>query len=229
MIIDTQFNVFSDTPLGKDPDKYSPTLRRYHQYLWSKPLPDGNPFTLEIDGSGSYLYHGSTLGEFHLSSDAISNTHRHVARMTPITSLVPTEVMADFYNLGSTIGAYIVFPRKMINGKQNINQARGCHPKIRDRIDLTLECIRRFYVGQVSPLSTVLERYGDFFTLFQSFDGYVDFFLLNDLVKDSAVKFLLPFDEFQRDGYPVDVAEYQYLMCSTMDFLNERNQRIAGL
>lgn len=229
MIIDTQFDVFSDTPIGKDPDKYSPTLRRYHQQLWSKPLPDGIPFTLVNDGPSGYLYHCSTLGEFHLSSDAISNTHRHVVRMIPITSLVPTGAMAEFYTLGSTIGAYIVFPRKMINGKQNINQARGCHPKIRDRIDLTLECIRNFYAGQVSPLSVVLERYSDFFALFQSFDGYVDFFLLNDLVDDGVVKFLLPFDNFQRDGYPIDIAEYQALMCGTMDFLNERNKRIAEL
>ena len=30
-IIDIEFNVFSDTPTGKDPDSFSPTLRRYHQ------------------------------------------------------------------------------------------------------------------------------------------------------------------------------------------------------
>ena len=34
--IDINFNVFSDTPKGKDPDSYSPTLRMYHQKLWSK-------------------------------------------------------------------------------------------------------------------------------------------------------------------------------------------------
>lgn len=229
MIIDTQFDVFSDTPPGKDPDKFSPKLRCYHQQLWNKPLPNGIPFTLVNDKLGGYLYHCSTLGEFHLSSDAISNTWRRVVSMTPITSLVPTDTMAEFYTLGSTIGAYIVFPKKMINGKQNINQARGCHPKIRDRFDLTLECIRRFYAGQGSPLSVVLERYGDFFALFQSFDGYVDFFLLNDLVDDGAVKFLLPFDNYQRDGYPVHLAEYQTLMRGTMGFLNGRNQRIAEL
>ena len=39
-IIDTNFLVDSDTPSGKDPDKYSPTLRRYHKLLWSKPLPN---------------------------------------------------------------------------------------------------------------------------------------------------------------------------------------------
>ena len=39
--VDTTFDFHSDTPAGKDPDKYSPTLRRYHQLLWSKDLPYG--------------------------------------------------------------------------------------------------------------------------------------------------------------------------------------------
>lgn len=38
--IDTTFDVYSDTPIGRDPDSHSPTLRRYHQMLWSKRLPD---------------------------------------------------------------------------------------------------------------------------------------------------------------------------------------------
>jgi len=47
---------------GKDPDSYSPTLRRYHQLLWSKPLPGGAFFDLDfVDG---YLHHRSDLGEF---------------------------------------------------------------------------------------------------------------------------------------------------------------------
>lgn len=117
----------------------------------------------------------------------------------------------------------------MVNGKRNINQARGCHPKIRDRIDLTLECIRRHYVGQDSPLSVVLERYSDFFALFQSFHDYVEFFLLNDLVDRDVVKFLLPFDNFKSDSYPREVVEYQALMYGTMDFVHGRNKRISEL
>ena len=36
-LIDIAFDFRSDTPAGKDPDAVSPTLRRYHQHLWSKP------------------------------------------------------------------------------------------------------------------------------------------------------------------------------------------------
>ena len=42
--IDISFNVFSDTPEGKDPDSFSATLRKYHHILWSKQLPNGKEF-----------------------------------------------------------------------------------------------------------------------------------------------------------------------------------------
>ena len=47
------FDFRSDTPPGRDPDALSPTLRRYHQLLWSKPLPSGAPF--ELDGGPPLL------------------------------------------------------------------------------------------------------------------------------------------------------------------------------
>jgi uncharacterized protein DUF6994 len=34
--IDVTFDFRSDTPRGRDPDARSPTLRSYHQLLWSK-------------------------------------------------------------------------------------------------------------------------------------------------------------------------------------------------
>lgn len=37
MIIDTNFNVYSDAK-EIDPDNSSPTLKRYHKLLWSKLL-----------------------------------------------------------------------------------------------------------------------------------------------------------------------------------------------
>ena len=57
----------SDTPNGKDPDSYSNTLRKYHQFLWSKPLPNGSIFNLDIN-KPKVLHHKSNLGEFVLSN-----------------------------------------------------------------------------------------------------------------------------------------------------------------
>ena len=50
-----------------------------------------------------------------------------------------------FRTIAYTIGAMMVFPGNRIDGKMTINQARGCHPRIRDRFDLTVECIRLHY------------------------------------------------------------------------------------
>lgn len=91
---------------------------------------------------------------------------------------------------GSKIGAYILFPAYRVERKNTINGARGMSLKIGDRMDLTLEAIRRLYADEESPLTDVLKRYLDFFELFLDFEGYVDFWLLNDLVDDDCrVKF----------------------------------------
>ena len=55
-MIDIEFDVFSDTPSGKDPDSYSPTLRSYHRELWSKPLPSGELFALDVDTEDKSIY-----------------------------------------------------------------------------------------------------------------------------------------------------------------------------
>ena len=61
--IDIDFDMRDDTPAGKDPDSESPTLRRYHAALWSKPLPDGTLFALNASDENCYLRHTSTLGD----------------------------------------------------------------------------------------------------------------------------------------------------------------------
>jgi hypothetical protein len=55
-----------------------------------------------------------------------------------------------------------------------------------------------------------LALYTDFFDLFGDFRGYVDFFLLQDLVTDDygAVRFLLPFADFTTPAVPPTLAEY---------------------
>lgn len=71
--MDITFDVRTDAG-GKDPDTHSPTLRRYHKRLWSKPLPGGRSFLLDDTTPGAYLHHRSDLGEFFLSSDSVTPT-----------------------------------------------------------------------------------------------------------------------------------------------------------
>ena len=226
--IDINFDVYSDTPKGKDPDSYSPTLRRYHQILWSKPLPNGVRFDLD-DDTPRLLHHKSGLGELFLASDSIGHTYKNVKKMKHIVDRIPSDQINSFYSLCSTVGAYVVFPSKKIENKMTINVARGMNHKIQDRFDLTLECIRRFYLKQRSPLSDPLERYAQFFYLFDDFKGYVDFFLLQDMVKedDSSINFWHPFNEFDHSPLPNTVEEYQAYKTNVTDFVTARNQRIS--
>ena len=118
-IFDIIFDVFSDTPKGRDPDSYSPTLRSYHKILWSKDLPNGVRFNLD-DNTPRLLHHKSELGEFLLSSDSIGHTYSRVKKMSHIVSQIPSEEINSFYFTCSTIGAYIIFPAKRIDNKMTI-------------------------------------------------------------------------------------------------------------
>ena len=109
-----------------------------------------------------------------MSSDAISNSYRGNKKMATIMAEVQSDA-DELFKVGSTIGAYIIFPSYRVDRKNTINGARGINAKIADRFDLTLECIRRHYAVEESPLSDVLERYSDYFELFVDFKGYVEF------------------------------------------------------
>jgi hypothetical protein len=229
MLIDTSFDFRTDAS-GRDSDAYSATLCRYHKLLWSRVLPNGALFNLEDSRlHGKYaLRHRSELGEFCLTSDSITHTYTRWSSLKHITGSFSEEENEAFRTLGYTIGGMLVFPGNQVDGKQTINGARGCHWKIRDRFDLTLECIRRHYLGQQSPLAETLERYGDFFALFEDFRGYVEFFMLQDLVVDdySAVMFLMPFDDFRTSPVPGDIDAYREYRRLTVKFLEARNRRI---
>lgn len=229
-MIDTTFDVYSDTRPGGDPDQLSATLRRYHAALWSKPLPNGHPFSLSTKMRGAYLYHVSDQGEFILTSDAIGHTYRNSKPVAPAISLVPEDELDHFFRQCSTIGGYTVFPGRTINRKPTINGARGLHPKVGDRFDLTLECIRRHYADEASPLSDVLGRYSSFFDLFESFEGYVDFFLFQDLVTADgrSIEFYLPHSDFGPSPYPQDLGAYRAYRSAVMEFIVARNVRIAA-
>lgn len=225
--VDVTFDIRSDAN-GKDPDRYSPTLRRFHQLLWSKPLPDGTLFTLNDQYPSGYLTHSSPLGSFRLSSDMIIRTFRRVRRMQHVISAIPEHEQNAFSAQGCTVGGTTIFPGNRIDGGHTINQARGTNRDIEDRIDLTLECIRRMYAGESSPMSRVLERYADFFSLFQSFRGYVDFFHFQDLVTRDyrEVRFFTRWDDFTSPALPNEVTTYIEYRDHTLKFLTGRNSRI---
>jgi hypothetical protein len=226
--IDTTFDFRSDTPPEKDPDALSPTLREYHKLLWSKPLPGGVVFELVDTTPHVYLHYQSEVGEFFLASDAVVPSFTRESKIAHIIDQIPIEELDAFNIIGYTIGGMMVFPGNRIGRKMTINGARGFHPRIKDRFDLTVECIRRHYLGQVSPLSGPLGRYACFFRLFRDFRGYVEFFLLQDMVADdfSAVKFFMPFDGFETSPLPSTKEAYIAYKQLAVEFIEARNRRI---
>jgi hypothetical protein len=228
MLIDTTFDFRTDAG-GKDPDQHSPTLRRYHRLLWSKRLPDGSLFTLQEAPRPRYLHHHSVKGEFRLASDGIVQTFTRWRRpdVRRLMEQFPQAELDAFQTEGYTIGGFLVFPGNMVGGKQTINVMRGWNAQIRDRIDLTLECIRLQYLGQRNPLEATLSRYREFFALFETFRHYVDFFLLHDLVSadGSHVEMFLPLD-FNADGLPKTVEEYVRYREQMLGLIRARNGRI---
>lgn len=72
--------------------------------------------------------------------------------MQPLIDKIGKDKVADFKKLTDTIGGIIIWPAKKIDNKITINGHRGFSPKIADRLDLTMECLRRYYLGQDSPL-----------------------------------------------------------------------------
>jgi len=225
MIIDISYNFYTDAR-GGDPDSTSTTLRTYHKVLWSKPLPNGKLFELQDNQNDAYLYHKSELGEFFMGSDAITHSYKTHKRKQWLTEQIPEEVN-ELFDTGSTIGAYMIFPTNRIDGNHTINQARGVNSLIDDRFDLTLECIRRFYLGQTSPLYDTLKRYKNFFDLFTDFIGFINFFLLDDLIDENQeIKFYLPFDNFNAPPVFSGIDEYLSYKKGVMNFIRQRNERV---
>jgi hypothetical protein len=230
MDIDASYDFRNDVRPNNDPDIHSEKLKLYHKILWSKPLPSGEDFLLDYSITGKYLSSKSSVGEFELSSDSITHSYIGVKRMNSITKLVSDvdrdKILKTFY----TIGGFIIFPSNKIDNKQTINGSRGFNSRIVDRFDLTLECIRRFYLGIESPLYETFSRYKDFFQLFDDFQGYTEFFLLQDIVTDdfSEVKFFLPFDDsFPSQPLPKDLNDYLIYIKNTNNFVVNRGNRMT--
>ena len=240
--IDISFDFTSDSPgywkgfwerddgrgvAGSDPDSVSETLKRYHQLLWSKPLPNGEIMNLEPGLGYDYLtWNGMCFG-----SDSILASFRYkgykwmleqVEEAVPDYHAFVEKYLRQFY----TIGGMMIFPRR----PGSINQARGVNPYIRDRWDFTMECIRRYYHGEDSPLYDVFDEDKRFFDLFVDFKGFVDFFFLQDCVSEDydSVIFWEGDGTFRKQPFPQTVGAYLEWIHNEQVFVEKRNARIKA-
>jgi hypothetical protein len=246
--MDDKIDVNLDLRIGlkesQDPDKDSKILKGYHKKLWGKKLPSG--LLLDLSDSTSkdcnYLFFQTDSQGIRLSSDWIINTYLHWPSLNGLKNefLVKYEKeYNDFNKIAHTIGSYILFPLYPIDtprGAQTINQARCTRyaDKIKDRFDLTLECIRRYYnkkenpyINEENPLGNVIERFDDYFQLFKSFEGFCNFFFLQDLTKKyTEIDFFLKFNKFEPNPQPKTSEDYFIYMNKATEFIKTRNKRI---
>lgn len=227
---------------GGDPDRDCEQLARWHQVLWSRPVTGVEPFALDVIYDRGYELRLTTKAgaEFRLAGDGIIATYSYGGWLTKFDPETLAEVTRDpvpFYRVASTIGGYLLFPR---NGQgqtgPTINQVRGTLSAIRDRFDLTLECIRRHYAHDTegNPMGECLNRYRDFFALFGDFATYARFFLLEDLLTNDGegVRSLLDgarLTGFTRSPLPATPVEYARFRSESIDFVTARNERIRRL
>jgi hypothetical protein len=220
---------WDDNPiLGKvngDPDITSEVLRFYQKIIWNKELPNGEYLDLSFGSGSDYL----TWNGMRFGSDSITASFRYRDNLNLISQVAGSmsdwhAFIEDYIRRSYTIGGEMIFPKRM----HGINQSRGLNRMIRDRWDLTLECIRRYYDGCPSPLYDVLEKDTAFFDLFVDFKGYVDFFYLQDCVNSdyTSVIIWLDNDDFNKGPLPRSVDEYLLFIDKELRFVEMRNERI---
>ncbi|MCA9340913.1 hypothetical protein KC952_00080 [Candidatus Saccharibacteria bacterium] len=113
MKIDTSFNF--QAAMGdnnRDADKYSSDLQKYHQILWSKPLPNGEIFRLERLSNDCLLRYASADSNILLSSDRAVATFSKWKRLQHTVAQVPQSELDDFINITETIGGRDRAPRE---------------------------------------------------------------------------------------------------------------------
>lgn len=242
--IDTSFDFTTDSPNywdgfwnrnegrgagGSDPDSSSPTLQKYHQILWSRVLPCGKEMGLVT--KGTKCSRCLEWEDFTFTSDSIAVSHRY-GKMNDILKqfekVVPNyhAYMENFIHKAYTIGGMMIWPCR----RGSINQAKGCNGKIADRIDRTLECVRRYYNNEESPMSHCLENDSRFFELFVDFKGFVDFFFFQDLVSTDykRVNMMVGNNDFSTPALAQSVEEYCQWLETQLVLVAKRNERIKN-
>ena len=222
--IEIEYDFRLDSMCG-DPDTDSLKLYEFHSVLWNQKLSNSEILNLSIlNKSYGRLILKTNLTD-NLSSDRMC-PHFVGKYNGKLDDWLSDSDKERFQHKVRTIGGHIVFPAHRKNGF-TINQARGVNRKISDRFDLTLECVRRFYKNEKSPLSSVLDRYSNFFEIFRDFKGYIDFFMLQDFIDtNEKIKFSLPFDNFNRSALPENKEEYESYMNKTIELIDKRNKKI---
>lgn len=117
--INVGFCFYDDPDFVTDADRDSRVLMRWHQRLWSNPLPSGHRFEWNLEPGTFCMVHG----DVRVSSDTIATTHSNYQRLgaaqlwESLAEGERTKYDRSFY----TIGGFIIFPTR----PQSLNQGEA--------------------------------------------------------------------------------------------------------
>ncbi|MFB9651924.1 DUF6994 family protein [Pseudarthrobacter oxydans] len=242
-IFDTNHNYKADTPSAKpDADKDSQILRADHELLWSKKLPLSEQifapkvtprkteYLIFTDANGDRLCYGSDAITSSYTGWVKAKKPRSRALVEAIAGLNP-EQRALYLDPPYTIGSAMIWPVRS-KDFHTVNRVRGRNILIADRMDLTLECIQLHYAGEAGhPLEKATTAYKDFFELFGTFKGFVEFFHFQDLIKPGSdyqkIEYFLKPNNFERAATPATTDEYIEYRDNVLAFIKKRSERMA--
>lgn len=235
--IDYSTACFADLTQGfpyADPDAKCEELREMHYRLYNRyALYINRPFSFEKKyplsfSEGRYFYLLEN-GSCRLGSDTMNSSYLYYEALKNIKSEMEkcgrnAEAEIEKYrkNIIYRPGNFIVFPK---NSSNSINTVRGCCGKIKDRFDLTLDCIKKQYADKDNPLSWVLRKHWeDFFDRFNGFNEYINFFMLEDYLdeKDNVVRFI----DNKYHILPQTLEEYDEYIRRISAVIEKRTKRI---
>lgn len=243
-VFDTTFDYKTDTPATTRPDadKDSQILRAHHELLWSKKLPLSEKiFAPKVTTrKDRYLIFTDANDKKHCyGSDAITSSYTKWVKAKKPRSRALVDAIAGltgdqkrlYLSPPYTIGSAMIWPVRKAN-YWTMNRARGARLLIADRMDLTLECIRRHYAEEPgSPLADSTTAYKDFFELFGTFKGFVEFFHFEDLITPGSdyqeIEYFLEPNAFTRAGTPATKDEYVEYREKVLAFIKKRSERMA--
>lgn len=231
MEIDTTLHIRKERDV-KNPNLNGITLSRYNVFLWSRMLKNQKrDFQLRSSKSKTYdlVYEGYPR-TFKFVSDSILPDFADYEGFNSKLSKTEEKESNEYLDVSDTIGGYMLFPTGIKLNEPDLNESRLSNPAIMGRFDLTLECIRRWYMHKKSPLYDEIERYSYFFDLFFNFKEYANYFLLRDMLdRNYRVVFWAPFNRFKGDFHFKDEQEYKNYIDAANVFIRKRNERILKL
>lgn len=222
-----------------DPDAVCEELREMHYRLYNR--YDSHivrPFSFEkkyplLSPNGQYFYLYEANGNNRFGSDTMNSLYLYYEALQNIRYEMikcgrnpESEMENSRRNIIYRPGNFIIFPKK--DKKVSINVARGNYRgKIKDRFDLTLDCIKKQYESRDNSLSWILQEYWDeFFGRFYDFNEYVHFFMLEDYLdeKNEVIRLI----DNEEHILPKTLEEYDEYIKRISSIIDKRTQKILN-